>query len=42
MNFIDKFFFMLCDQKNLEGLSVGGCTNWKAGSYLELDANSCT
>ena len=23
MNFIDKFFFMLCDQKNLEGLSVG-------------------
>ena len=42
MNFIDKFFFMLCDQKNLEELSVGGCTNWKAGSYLELGVNSST
>lgn len=24
MNFIDKFFFMFCDQKNPEGLPVGG------------------
>lgn len=44
MNFIDKFFFMFCDQKNPEGLPVGGCTNiyWKAGAYLELGANSGT